>query len=121
MGHKVLFVDDQPNVIEGLKRVLRKEPYEILSASSAAEALDIMSQQPIDVVVSDEKMPGMSGSEFLFLVSQKYPDTVRMLLTGQASLDATIRAINQGEIYHCFTKPCNEADIATTIRQALKY
>lgn len=120
MAHKVLFVDDEPHITKGLKRALHKEPYEILSANSANEALDILAREPIDVVVSDEKMPGMSGSEFLTLVCQKYPGTIRIILTGHASLDTAIRAINGGEIYRFLTKPCNEVDLAITIRQALQ-
>lgn len=120
MPHKVLFVDDQPQVTDGLKRTLRKEPYELLSANSADEALGILAREPIDVVVSDEQMPGMSGSEFLAVVRQRYPDTIRMILTGQASLEATIRAINEGEIYRFFTKPSNGTDLALSIRQALQ-
>jgi DNA-binding NtrC family response regulator len=72
------------------------------------------------VVVSDEKMPGMSGSRFLSIVSQRYPDTVRIILTGNATLETAIRAINEGKIYRFLTKPCNELDLATTIRQALQ-
>lgn len=120
MQCKVLFVDDEPHVTEALKRSLSKQPYEVLSANSAEEALKILEREPVHVVVSDEKMPGMSGSEFLAIVCQKYPGTIRMILTGQASLEAAIRAINEGEIYRFFTKPCNGADLAITIRQALQ-
>ncbi|MBW2059477.1 MAG: response regulator [Deltaproteobacteria bacterium] len=120
MTRKVLFVDDEPHVTEGLKRALRREPYEILSAKSAHHAMEILARQPVDVVVSDEKMPGMSGSQFLTIVSQRYPDTVRIILTGHASLETAIRAINEGKIYRFLTKPCNEVDLAVTIRQALQ-
>jgi len=120
MPNKVLFVDDEPHVTEALKRVLRKQPYEVLSANSAEGALEILAREPVDVVVSDERMPGMSGSQFLAIVCRDYPDTIRMMLTGHASLEAAIRAINEGEIYRFFTKPCNEVDLAVTIRQALQ-
>jgi len=90
MSHKVLIVDDEPHVTEGLKRVLRKEPYEILTASSANQALSILDREAIDVVISDDKMPGMSGSELLSIVSLDYPDTIRIMLTGHASLDKFI-------------------------------
>jgi two-component system, probable response regulator PhcQ len=116
----VLLVDDEPNITAGLKRALRREPYEILTANSAQEGLEILAAQPVDVVVSDEQMPGMSGSEFLRNVCRKYPNTVRMMLTGQASLEAAIRAINEGEVYRFFTKPCNDADLRLTIRNALQ-
>jgi len=70
--------------------------------------------------VSDEQMPGMSGSVFLGLVREKYPDTIRIILTGQASLDAAIRAINEGEVYRFLTKPCNPVDLSFTIHNALQ-
>jgi len=75
-----------------LKDALANEPYDILSAASAEEALPILDREQVDVVISDEKMPGMSGSEFLAIVRQEYPDTVRMILTGHASLESAIRA-----------------------------
>lgn len=118
--HKILFVDDEPNITAALKRAFRREPYEILSADSAKQALDILARDEIDVVVSDEKMPEMSGSEFLAVVRETYPQTIRMILTGEASLEAAICAINEGEVYRFFTKPCNEVDLKVTIRQALQ-
>lgn len=120
MKHTVLFVDDEPNVTDALKRALRREPYRILSARSAEEALAVLERERVDVIVSDEKMEGMSGSELLAMVRKRRPNTIRMILTGHASLDAAVRAINEGEIYRFFTKPCNETDLAVTIRQALR-
>lgn len=96
------------------------EPYELLVADSAEKALEIFKSQPVDVVISDEMMPGMLGSEFLVLVRRKYPDTIRMILTGHASIESAIRAINEGQIYHFFTKPCRIYDLAITIRKALQ-
>jgi DNA-binding NtrC family response regulator len=112
-------VDDEPHVIESLARALRDEPYEILGATSASEALRILANRPVDVVVSDEKMPGMSGSDFLARVCRDYPDTIRIMLTGHASVEAAMRAINEGEIYRFFLKPCNQVDLILAIRQAL--
>ena len=120
MSRKVLFVDDEPLVTESLKRALRREPYEVLSANSAKEALGVLARQPVDVVISDEKMPGMQGSEFLAVVCKQYPETIRIILTGHGSMEAAIRAINEGEIFRFLTKPCNEVDLAVTIRQALQ-
>jgi len=117
---RILFVDDDPNVTAALKRSLRSAPYNVVTAEGADEALKILATVQVDVVVSDERMPGMSGSELLSLVCRRYPETIRIILTGQASLEAAIRAINQGEIYRFFTKPCNEIDLAVTIRQALQ-
>ena len=117
---KILIVDDEPHVTSALKRALRQEPYEIFSVISAYAGLETLARHEISVVVSDEQMPGMSGSEFLAEVSKKYPSTIRMILTGRASLDAAIRAINEGEVYRFFTKPCNVADLKVTILQALQ-
>ncbi len=120
MSHTILFVDDEPHVTNALKRSLRKTPYKIMIANSAKEALEILNETVVDLVVSDEKMPNMSGSEFLSIVRRDYPDTIRIMLTGHATLDAAIQAINQGEIYRLLTKPCNEVDLTFTIQQALQ-
>jgi len=120
MTHRVLLVDDEPSVRNGLQRVLRKEKYQLVTAQDADEAFTMLRSQPIDVVISDQNMPGMQGTEFLALVRLSYPDTIRMMLTGQACLEVAIKAINEGQIYRFFTKPCNHVDLAVTIRQALE-
>lgn len=117
---RILFVDDEPNITEALKRALHKEPYQILTADSAIAALEILAANHIDIVVSDERMPGMSGSVFLTRVRRMYPGTVRIILSGQASLEDVVRAINEGEIYRFCMKPINAADLMITIRQALQ-
>ncbi len=121
MTKTVLFVDDEPNFTSAVKRALHHEPYKILTANSAAEALRLLSEVPVDVVVSDERMPGMSGSEFLALVRERHPHTTRIMLTGYATVEAAIRAINEGEIYRFLTKPCQTQDLSQIIRQALAY
>jgi len=118
--HKILFVDDEPNITSALTRAFRGEPYETFAAHMAQEALDVLNREQIDVVVSDEQMPEMDGSEFLSIVRCKFPRTIRMILTGHASLAAAISAINAGEVYRFFTKPCNEVDLKVSIRQALQ-
>jgi len=118
---KVLLVDDDANVTAGIARLLDSEPFEILCAHSAKEGLEILAHTDIDVVVSDEQMPVMSGSVFIAEVHKRYPHTIRMILTGQASIEAAIRAINEGEVYRFFTKPCNAADLGVSIRQALQH
>jgi len=120
MSHKILFVDDEPRVTKGLKHALFEEDYKILTANSGPEALEILRREPVDVIVSDEKMPGMSGTLLLSVIRRDYPDTVRIMLTGQASLEVAVRAINSGEIYRFLMKPCNGTDLAITIRQALQ-
>lgn len=117
----ILLVDDEPHVTDALKRALRREPYEFVTATSATAAQQILSRQHVDVVVSDEQMPGMSGSEFLSKVRKQFPHTIRMILSGQASLEAAVRAINEGEVYRFFLKPCNPTDLGVTIQQALSH
>ena len=121
MKHTVLIIDDDTAIREMMKESFSKETYTVLISGSANEALSILSQGPVDVVISDEKMPGMSGSELLAVVRKKYPDTIRMILTGHANLDTAIHAINEGEIYRFFKKPCNMIDLAITVRQALQH
>jgi len=120
MSRTILLVDDEPLVTEALKRALRKEPYLVLNARSAAEALRILEKHPVDVVVSDERMPGMTGSEFLAVVCRKYPETMRIILTGHADLESALRAINEGHVYRFLRKPCNEAELIHTLRQAVQ-
>ena len=117
----ILLVDDEPNVTDALKRALRREPYEFLTAVSSVEAQQILERQHVDVVISDEQMPGMSGSEFLSKVRKQFPHTIRMILSGQASLEAAVRAINEGEVYRFFLKPCNPTDLIFTVQQALTH
>ena len=117
---KILIVDDECSVIEILQDAFSKEPYEVLSAKSAAEALDIMAMKQIDVVISDDQMPGLTGTEFLTQVRKRYPNTTRIILTGHANLETAINSINEAEIYRFFTKPCNILDLIVTVRLALQ-
>lgn len=117
---KILIVDDESSVLEVLQDAFSKEPYEVICAESAAEALDIMSMKQIDLVISDEQMPGITGTEFLAQVRKKYPNTTRIILTGHANLETAINSINEAEIYRFFTKPCNILDLVVTVRLALR-
>lgn len=119
MKDQVLLVDDEPAVVDGLRVALRREPFATHGATSAAEALALMERVPIDVVLSDEEMPGTAGSELLARVRERHPDTVRLILTGRGSLTAAIRAINEGAIFKYLTKPCSPAEVAATLRAAL--
>jgi len=121
MGHTVLLVDDEPNVISGLQRALRKEKYRLLTAHSAAKALDVMAREPVDVVITDERMPGMTGSEMLVKIRQEYPGVVRIMLTGQPTPEGVARAVNQAAIYRYLQKPCNGLDMLITLRGALQH
>lgn len=120
MPYCVLVVDDDSTLRNIVCDFLQTQDFRTLSAASADEGLDLLDGNNVDAVISDESMPGMSGSEFLAIVRQKYPETVRIILTGHASLESAIRAINEGEIYRFFTKPCSVVDIAITVRRALE-
>ena len=115
----VLLVDDEPHVLDALRAVLRSHPYEILTARSGADALQIMTGTPVDVVVSDERMAPMSGSEFLRLSRERFPDTERIVLTGHASLEALMSAINDAHVVAFLKKPCEAAELLDAIELAL--
>lgn len=121
MAHTILVVDDQQSILDMLKGYLERESFQVFCALSAEEALSILSRQSVDVIISDEKMPGMPGTEFFAITKTKYPDAIRIILTGHANLNSAMRAINEGEVYRFFTKPCNMADMSVTIRQALRH
>jgi CheY-like chemotaxis protein len=120
MDHAVLIVDDEPKIYHALRRALHKEPYDILYAAGGEEALKLLSERPVDVVVADQHMPNMQGSVLLSRIRQQYPDIVRMMLTGDARLETVMAAVNKGEIYRFFTKPCNEAELIISIREGLQ-
>jgi two-component system, probable response regulator PhcQ len=120
MTSRILLVDDEPNIISSLQRVLLEEPYEIISAGSAEEGMKLLETTRFKVVVSDERMPGMGGAEFLSIVRNSYPETVRILLTGYASLEAAMAAVNGGEIYRFFMKPWDDLELMLAIRSAIE-
>jgi PAS domain S-box-containing protein len=120
MAHTVLFVDDDLGVLSALVRRLRKEPFQIRTATSAEEGLAVLARTPIDLVVSDWRMPGMSGTEFLAKVAKEYPDCVRIMLTGEPSLAVAMGAINNGEVYRFLSKPYDADALAAIIRAALQ-
>ncbi len=118
MHCNLLLVDDEPNIPRALRRSLRNEGYHFLIAGSADEAFDLLRATPVDVVISDHRMPGVTGAEFLSEVSKHYPDTVRLMLSGQADIDAVIDAINEGNIYKFLTKPWDNERLRNTVRSA---
>ena len=118
---KLLLVDDEPNLTSALVRSLDRSQFEIFTADSAQKGLMILAGNDIDVVVSDERMPGMTGSQFLSEVRKKWPNTIRMILSGQADLEAAVRAINEGEVYRFLLKPCHPQELQMTILQGLQH
>lgn len=121
MKNKILLVDDEIHVISSLARALFAEPFEILTAESGESGLEVLEQnQGIKVIVSDERMPGMGGAEFLARVKEISPQIVRIMLTGHASLESTIKAVNRGEIFRFFTKPWDNADLIHALHSAVE-
>jgi DNA-binding NtrC family response regulator len=121
MQPTVLLVDDDENLLRGLTRALRQQPYQLLTTRSAEEAVWTLKTRRIDVVVADDRMPGMSGSDLVAWVAESYPEVIRIVLTGQATTQTAIRAINEGGVYYFFTKPCDIVQLALTIRKALEH
>jgi response regulator RpfG family c-di-GMP phosphodiesterase len=117
---RVLFVDDEPSILSALRRLFRAEGYDIRVANSGREGLEMLEQQPVDLVVSDMRMPEMDGAQFLEQVCQRWPDAKRLLLTGYADVTSTVAAINRGQIWRYIAKPWNDDEIRLTVRQALE-
>ena len=118
--HTVLFIDDEENILHSLKRLLRKEEYRILTANSGADGLEILKENNIHLVVTDQRMPGMSGTEFLAKVKEKYPEVIRIVLSGYTEVDTITESINKGHIYKFMLKPWNDQNLKLEIKQALE-
>ena len=116
----ILLVDDERNVLESLKRAFAGESYKIASASSAGEAVKILEAEPVEVVVTDYAMPGHTGSDLLKVVKDRWPDTIRIMLTGHADVQSIMGAVNEGAVFKFITKPWNNEDLKLTIRLALR-
>ncbi len=117
----ILLVDDEQQILNSLRRLLRKEPYRIFTADSGAAALEILSETPLQMIISDQRMPQMSGTELLQKAREISPDTIRVMLSGYAEPEAILSSINQGEVFRFIAKPWNDDELKTTIRQCLEH
>ncbi len=117
----ILFVDDEVNILKALNRLTRHEPWTVLCASRGSEALELLEKTQAQVVVSDQRMPEMSGVDLLQSVRDRHPDIVRMMLTGYTEINVAVDAINRGEIFRLITKPWNDEELKATIRQAFDH
>ncbi len=115
----VLFVDDEVNILKAITRLFRREPVRVYTASCAPEALALLEAESIQVVVSDQRMPGVAGVKLLGEVRARFPHVVRILLTGNAEIDVAVEAINHGQIYRMLTKPWDDRELTQTVRQAV--
>lgn len=114
---KILYVDDEENNLISFKATFRTK-FDTYIAISGNEALKILAAQQIHVIITDQRMPEMTGVQFLEKVIEEYPDSIRLLLTGYADIEAVIEAVNKGKIFHYLTKPWNEDELDLTIHKA---
>src|SRR4030042_6899699 len=113
----ILLVDDEENILSALQRLLRRENYNVITNASPEKALEILKHEPVSLVISDQRMPEMDGTEFLEKAREIQPVAIRIILTGYADINAAMAAINQGKVYRFITKPWNDLDLKTTISQ----
>jgi len=113
----ILYVDDEENNLFSFKATFRIK-YQVLTALSGDDALKILEAKPIHVIITDQRMPEMTGVEFLEKVLEKFPDPMRILLTGYADMEAVVDAVNKGKIFHYLAKPWNEEELDLTINRA---
>lgn len=117
---KILIVDDEQNVTRALARSLSFEEYSIVTADNGLDALEFIKENKIDLIISDQRMPQMTGVEFLSKAWELYPDAVRILLTGYADFDVALQAINEAGIHKLVQKPWHDGELKTGIKDALK-
>lgn len=117
----ILLVDDEENILSSLRRLLRRDGYRILTAGGGAEGLEVLAREAVDVIVSDQRMPGMNGTDFLKQVKEGWPHTVRIVLSGYTDLGSVTEAINDGAAYKFLTKPWDDEILRLAIREAFTY
>ena len=115
----VLCVDDELNVLNSLKRLLRREPFRLLTARGGEEALALLAKEEVHLIISDYRMPEMTGTQFLSEVATRYPDTVRVVLSGYADAAAIVAAINQGHIARFLAKPWDDEELKANLKSCL--
>ena len=114
----LLLVDDEPHILSALKRLFRRDGYQLHTADSGARALELLASQPVDVILSDQRMPGMAGTDLLRRAKALYPDTVRMTLSGFTDLQSIIDAVNEGAVYKFLTKPWDDERLRGHVAEA---
>jgi response regulator RpfG family c-di-GMP phosphodiesterase len=116
----VLCVDDETNVLNSLKRLLRREPFRLLTARGGEEALAVLAREEVHLIISDYRMPEMTGTQFLSQVATQYPDTIRVVLSGYADAAAIVAAINQGHIARFLAKPWDDEELKANLKSCLE-
>jgi two-component system response regulator HupR/HoxA len=120
MPYKILIVDDEPANLRALERLFRQD-YEVLTANSGTEALELLTQHDLALLITDQRMPGMTGIELLKKTMSLRPQMVRIILTGYTDVEALVEAINCGEVYRYITKPWSNEDLRVTVKRALEH
>lgn len=118
--HTLLIVDDEPNNLAALKRALSQEGWRLLTANSGEEGLELLALNSVQVILSDQRMPGMSGAQFLSIVKQLYPNTIRIILSGYIDLEAATDSVNRGAVFRILSKPWNDDFLRENIRDAFR-
>ncbi|VFQ43552.1 ATPase, T2SS/T4P/T4SS family [Desulfoluna butyratoxydans] len=118
--YAILFVDDEAGVLSAMKRIFRKETYRIFTASCGEEALECLRREEIHVIITDHRMPGITGADLLRRIKREYPNTIRIMLTGHADVGAIMGAVNEGAVYKFITKPWSDEDLRITVGLALE-
>lgn len=116
----LLLVDDEASILSALKRLFRPHGYRVLTSESGMQALEILAQEPVDLIISDMRMPAMNGARFLAEARRSHPEAIRILLTGYSDISSTIEAINAGEIHRYIAKPWDDREIVLIVREALE-
>lgn len=119
--YTVLAIDDEPHILSAMRRLFRKDRLQLLTGSSAEEALQILKTTDVAVLLTDNVMPGMSGVELVRTVKDLYPHTIRILLSGYSDMQAILSALNEGEVFRFLLKPWEDSDLKATVHLALAH
>jgi DNA-binding NtrC family response regulator len=117
--YTVLVVDDEDNVLRSVERLFRREPYRLLTAVSAEEALAAVEREPVHLVMADQRMPGMTGIQLIQRIREQHPQVMRVVFTGYIDMNTAIDAINKGQVFRFVTKPWRDDDLKNVVHQAL--
>jgi diguanylate cyclase (GGDEF)-like protein/PAS domain S-box-containing protein len=120
-GRTLLLLDDEPNILRALTRVLRRDGYRIIAVEQASDAFEHLAMNDVDVILSDQRMPEMSGTTFLHRAKELYPDTVQLILSGYTRLQTVTDAVNQGGVYKFITKPWDDDELRVLVQEAFRH
>jgi DNA-binding NtrC family response regulator len=116
----ILIVDDDANMLSGLRRALRSQPYDLFVANSSEMAMEMFARSTFDLVVADNRLGGRDGTELVAWLAVHFPETIRIMLTGHADVSVMKQAINQGKVFRFLTKPCHDLELALAILDGLE-